>query len=86
MLADAFSNQNPNNNGKNNNPKPPSAGLKSANANIFNLDAKDPSHLGMVSDGKLRVYTDVYAFKDRLLDLAASRGDDIVRDVWTQCV
>ncbi|KAK1963004.1 hypothetical protein LY78DRAFT_585581, partial [Colletotrichum sublineola] len=75
-----------------NRPVPPAAAdtrpapLRSTDVGIFNPEAKDPTHLGMVNDGKLTVYTDIYAFTDRLNDLAASRGDAPVREVWTQCL
>ncbi|KAK2034141.1 hypothetical protein LX32DRAFT_441932 [Colletotrichum zoysiae] len=62
------------------------APLRSADVGLFHPEAKDPNHLGMVSDGKLTVYTDVYAFTDRLTDLAASRGDAAIREIWTQCL
>lgn len=60
--------------------------LKPADVGLFNPEAKDPQHLGMVSDGKMTVYTDVWAFTDRLKDLAATKDDNQVRSVWTQCL
>ncbi|KAF7561559.1 hypothetical protein G7046_g2573 [Stylonectria norvegica] len=65
---------------------PRQATLRPADVGLFNPDATDPTGAGMISDSKTTTYTDVFAFTDRLKHLRALRGEDPVREVWTQCL
>ncbi|KAH6614560.1 hypothetical protein B0J18DRAFT_469653 [Chaetomium sp. MPI-SDFR-AT-0129] len=60
--------------------------LKPADVGSFNPSATDPPGAGLLADGKVNKYTDVFPFCDRLTDLAASHGGEAVRRIWTQCL
>ena len=49
--------------------------------NFFKIDKRAP----LVNAGKHVYYRDVYAFVDRLKDIASSRGKPAVRQVITAC-
>ncbi|KAK4244946.1 hypothetical protein C7999DRAFT_34712 [Corynascus novoguineensis] len=60
--------------------------LKPADVGYFDLSATYPSGGGVVSDGKVNKYSDIFPFRDRLTHLAATHGEDAVRRVWSQCL
>ncbi|KAI0410691.1 hypothetical protein F5X98DRAFT_87017 [Xylaria grammica] len=68
------------------NPAPAPATLRSSDVGYFDPAAKDPTAAGIIADGKITKYTDVFAFTDRLKHLAAQQGEAEVRKVWTQCL
>jgi len=60
--------------------------LKPADVGYFDPSTTDSSGTGVVSDGKINKYTDIFPFYDRLTHLAATHGEDAVRRVWSQCL
>ncbi|KAJ2992809.1 hypothetical protein NUW58_g2043 [Xylaria curta] len=60
--------------------------LRSSDVGYFDPGAKDPTSAGIIADGKITKYTDVFAFTDRLKHLAAQQSEAEVRKVWTQCL
>ncbi|EAQ91761.1 hypothetical protein CHGG_03696 [Chaetomium globosum CBS 148.51] len=63
-----------------------STALQAVDVGYFDPSAKDPSGAGLISGGKINKYTDIFPFCDRLVDLAATHGDDAVRRIWSQCL
>jgi hypothetical protein len=63
----------------------PVGGLKAQDIGYFDPKPRDQGP-GVVADGKVTKYTDVYAFCDRLNHLATARSEDEVKAVWTQCL
>ena len=55
------------------------------NEDIGFFDPEAEGTESIVSQGKYFCYRDVYAFVDRLKDMAATKGDDKVRDVLSTC-
>ncbi|KAM0488281.1 hypothetical protein ACHAP7_001273 [Fusarium lateritium] len=68
------------------NDRPNGQSLRPADVGLFNPDRPDPHHMGMFSDSKSTTYTCVFAFTDRLRHLAETRSENVVKDVWTQCL
>ncbi|KAI1430791.1 hypothetical protein GGR50DRAFT_698666 [Xylaria sp. CBS 124048] len=60
--------------------------LKSEEVGFYNPSIRDADGSGAVASGKQTVYTDVWAFTDRLTHLAAVHGDDKLKAVWTTCL
>jgi hypothetical protein len=52
---------------------------------VFDPDPKDVevNGSGIVSVGKLTVYTDVYAFTNRIREIANKKGNQVVQENWT---
>ncbi|KAL7629652.1 hypothetical protein AAE478_001175 [Parahypoxylon ruwenzoriense] len=65
-------------------PQAPGGSLKPEEVGFFNPSLKDPERTGIVAQGKNAVYTDVFAFTDRLVHLAEIHGDDKVNQVGTE--
>ncbi|KAL2194782.1 hypothetical protein P885DRAFT_62879 [Corynascus similis CBS 632.67] len=60
--------------------------LKPADVGYFDPSATDLSGRGVVSDGEVNKYSDIFPFCDRLTHLAVTHGEDVVRSVWSQCL
>lgn len=60
--------------------------LKPADVGYFDPSATDLSGRGVVSDGEVNRYSDIFPFCDRLTHLAVTHGEDAVRSVWSQCL
>ena len=60
--------------------------LKSDEVGYFNPTARDTDGTGITSSGKVTVFTDVYAFTNRLRHLGETRGEQAVKEVWTTCL
>lgn len=60
-----------------------SSKLKPDDIGYFNPEAEGTE--STVSSGKVLFYRDIYSFVDRLNDIAASKGQDTVKDVLVQC-
>ncbi|KAI1281036.1 hypothetical protein F5Y07DRAFT_317004 [Xylaria sp. FL0933] len=75
-----------NQNGENGNVNTNTSILKAEEVGFFNPSFKDHDGSGAVAQGKQTIYTDVWAFTDRLTHLAVTHGEDKVRTVWTTCL
>ncbi|GAW26153.1 putative transposon Ty3-I Gag-Pol polyprotein [Rosellinia necatrix] len=60
--------------------------LKPEEVGFFNPSSKDYDGSGALSQGKQTIYTDVWAFTDRLRHLAGVHGEAKVNTVWTTCL
>ncbi|RYC55019.1 hypothetical protein CHU98_g11190 [Xylaria longipes] len=60
--------------------------LKAEEVGFFNPSTKDNDGSGAVAHGKQTIYTDVWAFTDRLSHLAVTHGEEKVKTVWTTCL
>ena len=58
--------------------------LKSEDLGFFDPEAEKEGNL--VTQGKHIFYRDVYAFANRLRDMASLKGEPKVQEVWTTCL
>ncbi|KAI1433221.1 hypothetical protein GGR50DRAFT_518867 [Xylaria sp. CBS 124048] len=64
----------------------PSSSLRSQDVGYFDPSAEDPDGIGMIADGEITKFTDVFVFAERLQHLAKANSEEEVRRVWTQCL
>jgi len=60
--------------------------LKADEVGYFNPSLPDPQETGAVAQGKQTIYTDVWSFTDRLMDLSRIYGEQKVKAVWITCL
>ncbi|KAI0905914.1 hypothetical protein F4823DRAFT_110235 [Ustulina deusta] len=60
--------------------------LKAEEVGFFNPSLTDRDGSGSIAQGRQTIYTDVWAFTDRLAHLAETHGEDKVKTVWTTCL
>ncbi|KAI1127019.1 hypothetical protein F5Y10DRAFT_202175 [Nemania abortiva] len=60
--------------------------LKPDDIGYFNPGIRDPEGHGIVASGRVTIYTNVHVFTNRLRHLAATRGEQVVREVWGLCL
>jgi len=60
--------------------------LKPDDVGYFNPTTRNPDGTGITSSGKVTIFTDVYAFTERLKHLKETRGELAVKEVWTTCL
>lgn len=56
-----------------------------ANLGYFNPDLV-PSPAGLITDGTKTIYTDIYAFTNRLTDAAHIAGEAVIKRNWDRCL
>ncbi|KAI8962928.1 hypothetical protein F5Y11DRAFT_346956 [Daldinia sp. FL1419] len=60
--------------------------LTSEEVGYFNPGSRDTENFDFYASDEYPIYSNVHAFTDRLLEMAAIRGEEAVKRVWTTCL